>query len=46
MAQHHHYSIAELENLMPFERDIYVDLLKDYLERETERLQQQKAKNG
>jgi hypothetical protein len=38
MAQHHKYSIAELENLMPFERDLYVDMLLDYIE-------EQKAKN-
>jgi hypothetical protein len=41
LAQHHGYSIAELENMMPFERDIYVDLLKDYLEKEQERINQQ-----
>lgn len=40
MAQHHHYSIAEIEDMMPFERDLYVDLLKDYLEKEAERLKQ------
>ena len=40
MAQHHHYSIQELEDMMPFERDLYVDLLKDYLEKEAERLKQ------
>ena len=38
MAQHHKYSIAELENLMPFERDLYVDMLLDYIE-------EQNAKN-
>ena len=32
MAQHHKYQISELENLMIFERDIYVDMLIDYLE--------------
>ena len=32
MAQHHKYSIAELENLMPFERDLYVDMLVDFVE--------------
>ena len=42
MAQHHHYSISEIENMVPFERDIYVDLLKDYLEQEAERLQERK----
>ncbi len=32
MAQHHKYSIAELENLLPYERDLYVDMLIGYLE--------------
>ena len=38
MAQHHKYSIAELENLIPYERDLYVDMLLDYIE-------EQNAKN-
>lgn len=38
MVQHHKYSLTELENLYPFERDLYVDLLKDYLKQEQERL--------
>lgn len=37
LAQHHKYSIAELEDLIPFERDIYVDLLTDYLEKQKQR---------
>ena len=32
MAQHHKYSIIEIENLYPFERDIYFDLLLHFLE--------------
>jgi hypothetical protein len=39
MAQHHKYSIRELEEMHPFERDIYVDMLKDYLEKEKQRLE-------
>lgn len=31
MAQHHKYSITELENLIPYERDLYVDMLLDYI---------------
>lgn len=31
LAQHHKYSITEIENLIPFERDIYVDMLMTYL---------------
>lgn len=41
MAQHHNYSITEIENMMPFERDVYVQLLMNYLQEEKERLQQQ-----
>jgi hypothetical protein len=43
LAQHHKWSVVEIEGLIPFERDLYVDLLKDYLQREEERL---KKKNG
>lgn len=32
LAQHHKYSISEIEALIPFERDIYVNLLLQYLE--------------
>jgi hypothetical protein len=31
LVQHHKYSISDLENLIPFERDIYVQMLVDYL---------------
>jgi hypothetical protein len=31
LAQHHKYSLTEIENLIPFERDIYVDMLMQYL---------------
>jgi hypothetical protein len=31
LAQHHKYSISEIEALIPFERDIYVQMLVDYL---------------
>jgi hypothetical protein len=39
MVQHHKYSLTELENLYPFERDLYVDMLKEYLKEEQQRLQ-------
>jgi hypothetical protein len=42
LMQHHKYSLTELENMIPFERDIYVTLLKNYLEEEEERLQKQR----
>jgi hypothetical protein len=30
--QHHKYSLSEIENMMPFERQVYVTLLMQYLE--------------
>lgn len=33
MVQHHKYNIGDLENLIPYERDIYVELLNDYLKK-------------
>jgi hypothetical protein len=41
--QHHKYSLTELENMLPWEREIYVMLLINHLEEENKRLQQ-KAK--
>ena len=31
MIQHHKYSLTELENLIPYEREIYLGLLEHYL---------------
>lgn len=31
MVQHHKYSIDEIEDMMPYERDIYVDMLITFL---------------
>ena len=40
MIQHHKYSLTEIENMMPWERDVYVDLLKQYIEEENLKRQQ------
>jgi hypothetical protein len=42
MMQHHGYSLTELDNMVPWEREIYTALLKNYIEEENERLKQQK----
>jgi hypothetical protein len=34
LVQHHKYSLSELENMMPWEREVYVSLLLSYLEEE------------
>jgi hypothetical protein len=38
--QHHKYSLTELENMLPWERDIYVNMLMRYLEEENEKIKQ------
>tara|TARA_R110000822_G_scaffold124408_1_gene258894 strand:- start:38 stop:178 length:141 start_codon:yes stop_codon:yes gene_type:complete len=43
---HHKYSLTELDNMMPWEREIYVGLLTKYLEKENERQKQEQAKNA
>ena len=39
MAQHHRYSIQELEDLMPYERDLYVDMLLQFLEKQKQEME-------
>ena len=34
MAQHHKYSISDMEEMIPFELDVYSSMLIDYLEKE------------
>ena len=41
--QHHKYSLTELENMLPWERDIYVGLLIQYIEEENQKIKQQQA---
>tara|TARA_B100000949_G_C14238425_1_gene432332 strand:+ start:774 stop:959 length:186 start_codon:yes stop_codon:yes gene_type:complete len=38
LMQHHKYSISELENMMPWELEIYTGLLINFLKEEKERL--------
>ena len=45
MMQYHKYSLTEIENMIPWERDIYVGLLQAHLEEERLKEQQRKA-NG
>lgn len=43
MMQHHKYSLYDLENMIPWERYIYIDLLKQYIKEEEDRIKDQKA---
>ena len=43
MMQHHKYSLTELDNLMPFEKEIYINLLVNHIKEENERIKDQQA---
>ncbi len=43
LMQHHKYSLTELENMIPWEREVYIGLLQNYIEEENLKAQQ---KNG
>lgn len=38
LMQHHKWSLSDMDELMPWEKQVYVDLLQDYLKQEEERL--------
>jgi len=38
--QHHKYSLSELESMIPWERDVYVSMLIQFIESENEKIKQ------
>ena len=41
MVQHHKWDLEQLENMMPWEREVYAQMLVDYIEEENERIKSQ-----
>lgn len=46
LTQHHKWSLTELENQIPFEREVYVAMLLQHLEKEKARMEEQRAKQS
>ena len=44
--QHHNYSLTELENMIPWEREIYIGLLINFLDEEKKRVDEENRKKG
>ena len=44
--QHHNYSLKDLENMLPWERDIYVDMLIQHLKEEKRKAQERAQKRN
>lgn len=41
MMQNFQYTLVDLENMMPWERRVYIDLLMEHLKEEKERMEMQ-----
>ena len=41
MMQHHKYSLTELDNMLPWEREIYIGLLSQHIKEENERIERE-----
>ena len=46
LVQHHKWSLTEIENLLPWERDIYVDKLVQHIKGENQRIKEQQRSHG
>jgi hypothetical protein len=44
MIQHHNWSLTELDNMMPWEREIYITLLSEWIKEENERVKKENRK--
>jgi hypothetical protein len=44
LLQYHKYSLTEVENLIPWERDIYLALLKQHIDEENEKVKQRERR--
>ncbi len=45
MIQHHDWSLTELDNMMPYERHIYVSLLRNWVKEENERIRAENTRS-
>jgi hypothetical protein len=43
LMHHHKYSLTELENMMPWEREIYIEMLTQFIKEENEKQKQRQA---
>ena len=44
LMQHHKYSLTEIENMIPWERDIYVQMVRQWVKKENERIEKENEK--
>ena len=42
--QHHKYSLTELEQMLPWERDVYISMLIQYIEEENQKIKEKQKR--
>ena len=43
--QHHNYSLSDLDNMIPWEREIYVDMLLEHIKEEKQKQEERNRNN-
>jgi|TARA_R100000030_G_scaffold90432_1_gene75091 hypothetical protein len=46
MIQQHHWSLTEIENMIPYEREIYLTMLNEHIKEENRKIKEQQSKRG
>jgi|TARA_A100001388_G_C28771426_1_gene504118 hypothetical protein len=46
MIQQHHWSLTEIENMIPYEREIYLTMLNEHIKEENRKMKEQQSKRG
>jgi hypothetical protein len=46
MMQHHKYSLTELNEMLPWEREVYISLLVNWVKEENDRIKKVNQKYG
>ena len=45
MMQHHNYSLHDLEHMVPWEREVYLTMLLEYIKEENRKQREEQARN-
>ena len=46
LMQHHKYSLTEIDDMIPWEKEVYLSMLIEHLKEEEERIKSERQKNG
>jgi len=42
--QHHKYSLSDIENMLPWEREIYIDMIVEHIKEENKKREEESQK--